>query len=477
MRRCHRWVPILLLALAGCASSLHVRNEEATGVPGAWPDEHLFDPGRMVLGLALSGGGTRAASLGYGVMKGLEAIPVPLPGGGTSNLLKEVDYISSVSGGSFASAFYTLFQDDPRWGERFEEKVLRKHLEDDIVSRLLNPANFFPVLFTDYTRTDVAAEYYGEEIFDGKRMRDLPRHPWLILNATDMVTGIRFEFASDYFVCLGSDLSSFPVGHAVTASSAFPVAFKPVTLKSFGQKSEGCITNRDRGYIEANFTDFYRRNMAQRKIKYLSQDSAHYIHLSDGGITDNLGLQGLLERFRDGPLANRMRSGQVKGVLFIAVNSANASDVTSGERRAAPSITEVIARSMDLMLENATARTSTVFFDRVNESVKEGECAFFAHGQCFFIDVKFNDVKDKTTRDLLEGIGTRLQLTDREVDALIDAGQTLLYCGNGQYNWKALVRMVRLYEQEAGTSGYASRVEASARQKCQGWPESGRKAE
>jgi len=128
-------------------------------------------------------------------------------------------------------------------------------------------------------------------------------------------------------------------------------------------------------------------------------------------------------------------------------------------------------RSLDLMLENASARTATVFFDRVNESVREGECAFFAHGQCFLIDIKFNDVNDKATRDLLNGIGTRLQLKESEVNALIDAGRTLLYCGNGQSNWKALVKMVQLFEQEAGTSGFVGKIEASARGKCQGWPD------
>ncbi len=471
MKRCHRWVLVALMALAGCASSLHVRNQEATGVGRVWPDERLFSPAPLVLGLAFSGGGTRAASLAYGVMKELEAIPVPLPGGGTSNLLKEVDYISSVSGGSFAAAFYTLFQDDPEWGEHFEQKVLREPLEDRLLWRLLNPVNLIPVALTDYSRTDVAAEYYGEQIFDNRRMRDLPRRPWLILNATDMVTGIRFEFTSDFFACLGSDVAGFPVGHAVAASSAFPVAFKPVTLMSFGQERDGCITDRDEGYIEANFTDLYRRNMALRKVKHLGRDTIQYIHLSDGGITDNLGLQGLLERFRDGSLANGMRNGQVKGVLFISVNAANASDTISGEQREGPSSAEVIVRSLDLMLENASARTATVFFDGVSESVREGECAFFAHGQCFLIDIKFNDVNDKATRDLLNGIGTRLQLKENEVDALIDAGRTLLYCGNGQANWKALVKMVQLFEQEAGTTGFVDRIEASARGKCQGWPD------
>jgi NTE family protein len=471
MRRHFSWMLILPLLAAGCASSLHIRNMEATTPASVWPDEQRFDPGPLVLGLAFSGGGTRAASFAYGVMKELATILVPLPGGATSNLLGEVDYISSVSGGSFTAAYYTLFRDEPGWAEQFEQKVLREHIEDGIFQRLLSPANLVPMAFTDYSRTDVAAEYYGEEIFQKRRMGDLPQRPWLILNATDMVTGIRFEFTNEFFACLGSDLSSYPVGHAVAASSAFPVAFKPVTLKNFGQKEGKCITLRDLGYLQANFTDFYRRNMALRKIKFLQEGGVQYVHLSDGGITDNLGLQGLLERFRDGRLANRIRTGQVKGTLFISVNSANASDVESGKKSEGPSIAGVIERSLDLMLENATARTSTVFADRVLESAKEGECAFFAGGRCLFIDVKFNDMKDTADRDRLNRIGTRLQLESGEIDALIDAGRSLLYCGNGQANWKALKRMVQVFEQEAGASGYSTKLEESAHAKCAGWPE------
>lgn len=471
MGRYHMCWLLGLFILAACAAPLHIRNQESKEPRIAWPDERLFDPGSIVLGMALSGGGTRAASFAYGVMKELAAIIVPLSDGRTSNLLREVDYISSVSGGSFTAAFYAIHQEDPDWGQQLEQKVLREDIERGIFLRLLNPANLLPVIFTNYSRTDVAAEYYGEEIFGKSTMAKLPKRPWLILNATDLVTGIRFEFSKEFFSCLGSDLPSFPIGHAVAASSALPVAFKPITLKSFGQKHKSCVTDQDEGYIEAGFTDFYRRNMALRKIKYLKTDAVRYAHLSDGGITDNLGLQGLLERFRDGPLANKLRNSHVKGVLFISVNAATASDTKAGVQSQGPTFLGVIDRALDLMLENATARTATVFYDRLDESVQRGECGHYADRHCLFIDVKFNDMREKEKRDALNAIGTRLRLETSEVNDLIDAGRSVLYCGNGQRNWKALVETVKLFEQEAGRTGFAMQLEESAKQKCSGWPE------
>ena len=56
--------------------------------------------------LTFSGGGTRAAALAYGVLDKLYKTPLNNSG---KTLLSEVDVISTVSGGSFTGAYYTLF--------------------------------------------------------------------------------------------------------------------------------------------------------------------------------------------------------------------------------------------------------------------------------------------------------------------------------------------------------------------------------
>ena len=58
--------------------------------------------------LTFSGGGTRAASLSYGVLKELKNTILP---GTRRTVLDEVDVISTVSGGSFTGAYYALFGD------------------------------------------------------------------------------------------------------------------------------------------------------------------------------------------------------------------------------------------------------------------------------------------------------------------------------------------------------------------------------
>ena len=64
----------------------------------------------LMLILTFSGGGTRAAALSYGVLQALADTQIAL-GGKQHRLLDEVDLISSVSGGSFTSAYYGLFGD------------------------------------------------------------------------------------------------------------------------------------------------------------------------------------------------------------------------------------------------------------------------------------------------------------------------------------------------------------------------------
>src|SRR6185436_4283715 len=86
----------------------------------------------LLLMLAFSGGGTRAAALSYGVLEELRKTQVG-PGGNEHRLLDDVGLISSVSGGSFTAAYYAL------WGDRifseFEPRFLKKRVQTGLLLR------------------------------------------------------------------------------------------------------------------------------------------------------------------------------------------------------------------------------------------------------------------------------------------------------------------------------------------------------
>jgi NTE family protein len=217
----------------GCSSYGVIHNEASMG-PGAeppyslktWTDqEHSGD---FILILAFSGGGTRAAAMAYGVLQELRDQPIVVDGQ-TMRLLDEVDHITSVSGGSFTAAYYGLYGD--KIFSDFETEFLRKNVQGYLTRSVLNPLHWFG----RKGRTERAVDYYNKILFHDATFADMmqPNRPMIVINASDLAHGIRFSFIQDYFSLLCSDLRSFPVASAVTASSAVPVVFNPIVLRNY----------------------------------------------------------------------------------------------------------------------------------------------------------------------------------------------------------------------------------------------------
>src|SRR6185503_16141211 len=105
----------------------------------------------LLLMLAFSGGGTRAAALSYGVLEELRKTEVGSPGN-EHRLLNDVGLISSVSGGSFTAAYYAL------WGDRifsdFEPRFLKKRVQTGLLLRTMAPWNCARLASPGFGRTD-----------------------------------------------------------------------------------------------------------------------------------------------------------------------------------------------------------------------------------------------------------------------------------------------------------------------------------
>ncbi len=88
----------------------------------------------------MSGGGTRAAALSYGVMQGLKEELVDIEGVPTS-LLDEVNFISSVSGGSYTAAYYGLHMD--KFFTDFKMDFLYNDIGNGLLWYAINPKEWF----------------------------------------------------------------------------------------------------------------------------------------------------------------------------------------------------------------------------------------------------------------------------------------------------------------------------------------------
>ena len=166
----------------------------------------------LILYLTFSGGGTRASALSYGVLEELRRVEV-VTDGKKRRLLDEIDVISSVSGGSFTAGYFGLFGD--RIFEDFESKFLKKNIQGALAVRTyLNPINWFRLASAFFDRSDLAAEYYDKQVFDGETFADLAarKGPYVIMNATEMTHGVRVGFTQDAFDGICSDLSRFSGG-------------------------------------------------------------------------------------------------------------------------------------------------------------------------------------------------------------------------------------------------------------------------
>jgi NTE family protein len=100
------------MLLVGCAHApLNNPLSSASALAAPQPPESQeAGDNDLMVALFFSGGGTRAASLSYGVLKELAATRVNTPTR-SYRLLDKVRVISAVSGGSFTAAYYCLYHD------------------------------------------------------------------------------------------------------------------------------------------------------------------------------------------------------------------------------------------------------------------------------------------------------------------------------------------------------------------------------
>ena len=423
------WAPALALAalLAGCASTAVVENApaESTPPPRSYslatsnPDRQAND---ILLNLAFSGGGTRAAALSYGVLKALRDTELTI-GGRTRRLLDEVDAITSVSGGSFTAAYYGLYGD--RTFTDFEKVFLRRDVEQALISRVVSPAS----VLDSAGRTESAIKDYDENVFHGATYADLARAngPLIVINASDLGHGVRFSFLQEYFNLLCSDLSTFPVARAVAASSAVPVLFSPVVVRNYPD----CGATPPPWLVELRRRtagDERATQLVDGLSSYFDKDKRKYIHFVDGGVTDNLGLRATFDIIETtgGPAAflQKLSRRPPREIAFIVVNAATEPEMAMDGSDQPPSLIETIQAINDIQVHRYSSDT----IELMKQSLAEWAKTLSAPERpvtAYFIQLSFRDLAPERRKSFNQ-IPTRFVLSNEQVDRLIAVGGELL---------------------------------------------------
>ena len=403
--------------------------------------------------LAFSGGGTRAAAFSYGVLEAFRDIEVRLDGN-KQRLLDEVDGISGVSGGSFTAAYYGLFGD--RIFEDFESRFLNKDIQGALVSQtLFNPINW-PRLFSPFfARSDLAAEYYDKQVFEGATFADLAarKGPLIVINATDMVHGTRISFAQDFFDAICSDLSRFPVARACAASSAVPIVLTPITLRNHAGNCDYEIPEPVRRAMTARSGSTRQLDLANDLRPFLDSEKKPYIHLVDGGVADNLGLRAMLERvILAGDIWTTLRySGQenVRKVVFVLVNAETEVDTKWDRWESVPPFGAMLASYSSIGIERYNVETVALLRESIKgwtEEVQKNRCGqgplSTEPGACgdiqfYVVEVRFDALEDPGERTYFKRLPTSFRLSPEEVDKLRDAARRIL---SGSKEFQRLLR-------------------------------------
>lgn len=220
------------------------------------------DVPKVFVGLAISGGGSRAANFGLATMEQLKEIGV----------LQHMSAISTTSGGGLPGAYYALHDGNINWG-RARELMATNFVNKWIVKNVL-PQNLLSTSFTHEDRSDLMMDVFDRTLFSNARYEQLQNfevgtRPIWLANATNIRLSDRFTFSNENFRTIRSDLATFPISQAVVASAAFPGVFNSVTLKSYPEALP--LNGRWHSTPE------------------------QYEHLIDGGPSDNLGIEALLQ--------------------------------------------------------------------------------------------------------------------------------------------------------------------------------------
>jgi NTE family protein len=376
----------------------------------------------LLLMLAFSGGGTRAAALSYGVLEELARTPVG-GNGQQHRLLDEVDIISSVSGGSFTAAYYALYGD--RIFADFEPQFLKKHVQTGLLLRVLAPWNQVRLASPKFSRSDLAAEYYDHLLFKGATFADLKAqggHPFLNINATDIASGARFEFTQDEFDLIHSDLSRFSISRAVAASSACPICLTPVILKNYSAEHAEAEPEWIQSILEDPAASTRLRYVASQARSYVD-GHRHFIHLLDGGLSDNLGLRGALDR-----AIAREQSVQVpsvpwripRRVALIVVDAHTDKDYGWDSKEHPLGLGALLGSVGQVVVSHYSFETIELFREVMARLSRERVGSGDSQPQItpYVIELHFNQLPDVFERRFFNSVPTRLQLPSKTVDRL-----------------------------------------------------------
>lgn len=385
--------------------------------------------------LTFSGGGTRAAALAYGVLEELSRQRIVWKGE-EKRLLDEVDLVYGVSGGSITAAYWAVYGD--KTFTDFEPQFLYRDLQSQLIDSVTSLAGLWKINSNRYGRGELLEARLDEGLFRGATFADLAKRtkgPFVIISATDLSNGSRFDFTQDYFDLLCSDLNNFPIARAVAASSAVPVIFAPISLWNYantcGFKSPRRLSEALDINLPRHLGDSRAQQRAREIAEYLDVDRKPYVHLVDGGVADNLAVRGVMEMADasdDPDLASVVPRIFPRKVLFIAVDAGTDPSSEISKSADIPSIGHVIESISDIPIQRFSGETRLLLKATIDKrhSIEMAKGKVDTEISMHMVDVSLRSVPDLHLRKSLMKLPTSLELPESEVNTLREIAGKLI---------------------------------------------------
>lgn len=439
-------VAAVSLWLAGCASVHNTPvNEPANG--SVVDQLHLgfkdvADEDDLLLGVAFSGGGTRAAAFSFGVLSEMDRIAVPR---GNDKLLDRLDFISGVSGGAVTAAYYGLKKKEAL--ADFRERFLLQNAEEGI-NTTLSLATMGRALGGGINDQQGFTQWLDRNLFHGATYGDFravgPPRVWI--NASDIYNRVPFVFGATAFTAICSDLTKFPLSNAVAASAAVPVAFAPIVVKAYpGTCTDPLPSWITRSAADRNASPMLR-SFASAILRY-REGKVPFIKLLDGGLVDNYGLSGftISRESSDtayGPLKPE-QAVRLRRAMFLVVDAKEGLSGDWVRTVDGPTGVDLVKAAIDTTIDASVGASFTAFertmTDWQNALVK-WRCGLSAadrkrlgapaNWNCrdvrFFVGRVGFDQLDPARAAELGSVPTRFNLPQQQVDEVIAAGRDAL---------------------------------------------------
>ena len=392
----------------------------------------------MLILVGMSGGGKRSAAFAYGALKGMREFSVPTTSGARP-LLGELDGISGVSGGSFPAAYYGLYR-EAAFG-KFETDFLYDDTESYIFGIYLLPWNWTWLADPSVGTNDFMERVYDRTMFHGATFADLQKRgrPLIAIDATDLSYGTPFLFTQENFDLICSDLDVFPVARAVAASNGFPGLFSPVTLTNRAAQCGG----RKPGWL-LRVTPAQRADPLSRigvqsmgAERYLDEKETTYVHLVDGGVSDNLALRAggsaIEEVSQSSTVITGNRLLSTRRVLIISIDGQGAQDSSVARRQAVGGIMSLFGLVSGAQIDRYNFETLTTVLAQLNQftaALKQARCKtgpVIDGIACddvkgTLVHISLAGMEPGPEKDQLLAIPTGLTIKREDVDLLIAAG-------------------------------------------------------